>query len=146
MQSKRRIFVVAALLSLGALRTGAAGGAFTVIVNPQVAGAQIKRESLATIFLGSGARWPDGRPVQAVDQSTRSAIRASFCEQALAMSLPAVQSHWLRAISAGRGTPPPVRASDEDVLAFVRANPTAIGYVSAATALDASVRPLKIVD
>ena len=43
----------------------------------------------------------------------------------------AVANYWQRQIFSGRGTPPPIKESDAEVIAFVAANPGAIGYVSA---------------
>ena len=42
-----------------------------------------------------------------------------------------VENYWQQQIFSGRGSPPPIKASDQEVLAFVAANPGAIGYVSA---------------
>lgn len=141
-----RLSLISALLLAGPAPDAAAEDAFRVIVNAQLAGAQISRESLVAIFLRKGARWPDGRTVQAVDLSARSSVRAAFCERVLAMDLRAVQSHWLREISGGKGAPPPVKASDAEVVAFVAANPAAIGYVSAGAELAPGVRPIRIVE
>ena len=44
----------------------------------------------------------------------------------------AIESYWRQQIYSGRGVPPPVKATDADVVAFVAANPGGIGYVSAA--------------
>jgi ABC-type phosphate transport system substrate-binding protein len=117
-----------------------------VIVNAANPGSQIKRDTLATIYLKGHARWADGKPVVAVDQSARSSVRASFTEQALGQDVQAVQNQWIRSIQVGQGTPPPVKSSDEDVVAFVKSNPNAIGYVSTNAPLDAAVKALKIVE
>jgi ABC-type phosphate transport system substrate-binding protein len=134
---------VLAFTSVAAKAT--AGDAIVVIVNAQNAGAQIKRETVAAIFLRQGGRWGDGKPILAVDQSTRSAVRVAFSEQILGTTLPAVQAHWMSALAKGL-TPPLVRDGNDEVIAFVRSNSAAIGYVSASTTLDATVKVLKVVD
>jgi ABC-type phosphate transport system substrate-binding protein len=136
-------------LALLAVTAGAAPGvaedAFNVIVNSANPGTQIRRETLQAIYLRKGARWPDGKPVEAVDQSTRSAVRAAFSGAVLGQDVQAVQNHWMVSISGGKGLPPPVKGSDQDVIAFVSSKPGAIGYVSAAAALGDSVKLLKLV-
>lgn len=123
----------------------AAQDAFQVIVNPANPGAQIKRESLQAIYLRPGARWPDGKQVEAVDQSARSGVRAAFSREALGLDVQAVQNQWMLAVASGRGLPPPVKGRDEDVIAFVRSRPAAIGYVSGTASLaDAGVKLLKV--
>lgn len=134
-----------ATVALALAATASPADEVFVVVHAQNPGAQIKRDSLQAIFLQQGARWPDGKAARPVDQSTRSTVRAAFSEQLLKMNLFAVQRHWMNAVSAG-AVPPPVKASDADVIAFVRSNPAAIGYVSAETALDPGVKVLKVVD
>jgi hypothetical protein len=56
----------------------------------------------------------------------------------------AVESYWQQAIFSGRSVPPLEKASDAEVLAFVRANPGAVGYVSGGADLGASVKELTV--
>jgi hypothetical protein len=49
------------------------------------------------------------------------------------MDVPSVKSFWQEVVFSGRGEPPPERTSDAAVIAFVRANPNAVGYISDAT-------------
>lgn len=143
---RRRPLPALALAVLALVPAAGAQEAFRIIVHPANPGIQIKRESLQAIYLRQGARWPDGKAVKAVDQSTRSPVRAAFCQEALGMDVMAVQNLWFQALRAGKGTPPPVKGSDADVVAFVRGDPTAIGYVSAGATLDEGVKVLKLVE
>jgi ABC-type phosphate transport system substrate-binding protein len=119
---------------------------FKLIVNVANTGSQIRKELVQAIFLKGGLRWTDGKGVVAVDQSTRAPVRAAFSEQMLGMNIPTVQQYWMHALQAGRVVPPSVKASDEEVVAFVSGNPGAIGYVSAASELGAGVKLLKVID
>jgi ABC-type phosphate transport system substrate-binding protein len=56
-----------------------------------------------------------------------------------------VQIYWQRRMSQGV-TPPPVKATDEEVLAFVASTPGAIGYVSTTVLLPESVRAVELTD
>jgi ABC-type phosphate transport system substrate-binding protein len=118
---------------------------YRVIVHPGVKGNQIPRATLTSIFLKQAPRWGDGSPVQPVDQSMRSPVRQSFAADVLQRPLVELQMFWSRRMATGV-TPPPVKQTDADVVAYVAATPGSIGYVSAATALPDSVRPIAIVE
>jgi ABC-type phosphate transport system substrate-binding protein len=124
------LLLLAILLLLPSPSLPAAEG-FKVITHPDVSGTQLSRNLLASIFLKQSTRWGNGHEIVVVDQSTQSPVRAEFSSEVLRQPLPAVQSYWLREISAGRATPPVVKASDADVVAFVHDHAGAIGYVSA---------------
>jgi len=134
-----------ALLVLDGPRASAADEP-KVIVNAANAGGQIQRAALVAIFMGQMTRWSDGKSITPVDQSTRSPVRAAFSEKVLKKSIMSIQANWLRKISAEHTTPPPVKASDADVAAFVRANPGGIGYVADGFAVDQTLKVLKVVD
>jgi ABC-type phosphate transport system substrate-binding protein len=141
---KSRIVGVA-LLSLAAGLPLAAAPGVKLVAHPSVGGTQIKRADVAAVYLGSMTRWGNGRSVVPVDQSARSAVRAAFSQEVLAKPVDAIQGHWLRQLHAGK-VPPLVKTSDADVVAFVRANPGAIGYVSAGAPLDPGVKEVQIVE
>ena len=61
-------------------------------------------------------------------------------------SVSAVKSYWQQQIFSGRGVPPTERSTDSEVLAYVRSNPNAIGYVSSAAALGGSVKVVTVRD
>jgi ABC-type phosphate transport system substrate-binding protein len=142
----RRNVVFLALLGLLPLYPLGAQESYKIIVNAANPGAQIRREALQAIFLKTGARWGDGRAVEMVDQSTRSSVRARFSEQVLGQSLQAVQAQWTQSILQGRGAPPPVRPSDDEVIAFVKSKPAGIGYVSEGASLDPGVKVVRIIE
>ena len=52
-------------------------------------------------------------------------------EKAGMSRISAVESYWQQQIFAGKEVPPAAKPSDEEVLAYVRSTPGAIGYVSA---------------
>jgi ABC-type phosphate transport system substrate-binding protein len=119
--------------------------ALRLVAHPQVKGNQIPRASVAAIFLRQAPRWSDGSPVVPVDQSVKSTVRNIFSNRILNQPLMDVQIYWQRKMSAGL-MPPPVKTSDEEVIAFVASTPGAIGYVSAASTVPDSVKVLEIVN
>ena len=144
---RRSAFVFLACVSVlcGASSTHGADESFRVVVHPQVKGERIARVVLASIFLRQAPRWSDGSIVLPVDQSLRSDVRSAFSHQMLGKSLLEVQVYWQRQI--GRGvTPPPVKGSDGEVLAFVASTPGAIGYVSSGASLPPGVKTIVVTD
>ena len=108
-------------------------GGFRVIVGTSNPLTSVKRDDLARIFLKKLTRSKDGQELSPVDQSARSAVRAAFSERVLVKEgldkISAVENYWRQQIYSGRGNPPSVKISDDEVRKFVAATPGAIGYV-----------------
>jgi ABC-type phosphate transport system substrate-binding protein len=55
-----------------------------------------------------------------------------------------VKSYWQQQIFSGRDVPPPEKQTENDVVAFVRSNPGAIGYVSKGVDIGRGVKALSV--
>jgi ABC-type phosphate transport system substrate-binding protein len=132
-------------LLAGQAPVDAAGTPYRVIVHHQVKGGRITRGALTSIFLKQAPKWNDGSAILPVDQSVRSQVRRSFSGDVLMQGIPEVQIYWQRRMSQGI-TPPPVKSTDEEVVAFVASTPGAIGYVSPAVPLPESVKAIELAD
>lgn len=115
-----------------------------IVVNSANPETSISHDEVARLFLKKVTTWKTGKPVAPVDQMETSGIRAAFSKQLLGKDIAAVKAYWQQAIFTGRGSPPPQKASDDEVLAFVAANPNAVGYVSAGATLPAGVKAITI--
>ena len=62
----------------------------------------------------------------------------------LISSVQMIAEFWRQQIFSGRNVPPVEKASDAEVLDFVRGNPGAIGYVSASTSLAPDVKVVTV--
>ena len=146
---RRKSVVVLALIMvlplLGPLPAASADASFVIIVHPDIQGDELPKVILSAIFLRKAPRWEDGLDVQPVDQSMSSSVRVVFTEAVLDMPLNKVKKFWNDEIKKGVN-PPPVKSSDEDVIAYVSSNPGAIGYVSAGAAVPGTVKAMQIVD
>jgi ABC-type phosphate transport system substrate-binding protein len=144
---RRVLLPVAAIVLLGAFGApvASAEARFRVIVHPEVKGSQIPRSALSSIFLKQASKWGDGSIAQPVDQSVQSSVRKSFSSDVLQQALVAVQVYWQRKMASGV-MPPPVKTSDEEIVAFVASTPGAIGYVSSGTPLPDTVREIAVVN
>jgi ABC-type phosphate transport system substrate-binding protein len=135
------VLAIAAATSLASI----ADDSFRVIVNPRVKGTQIPKTALTQIFLKQAVKWGDGVAARPVDQSLRSPVRAAFCAQVIGQMVDGVQTYWTRRMVEGV-TPPPVKPTDEDIIAFVASTQGAIGYVSSTTPLPDTVKVISIIE
>ena len=110
--------------------TSMAAEAFKLVVNEKNSVSSLSQTEVSAMLLKKSARWPDGTRVTAVDQVGGSEVRDAMSRQIHGRTSAAVRSYWQQQIFSGRDVPPVEKNSDEQVLAFVRANPGAIGYVS----------------
>ena len=133
------LVVALALVAVIAPRRVAAQG-FTLVVNAANPVAQVSRDEAAMLFLKQKLAWSDGQRAQPVDLAKGSAARAAFSKLVLGRTVAGVQSYWQGQVFAGGSQPPSEKATDAEVLAFVRANSNAIGYVSAGTAVGDGVK------
>ena len=141
-----RLLVALALSSSGTLH--AQETPFKVVVPAAMPGTAIKRSVLADVFFKKITRWGDGTAINPVDQSAASAVRISFSKQVLGKPVAGVRIYWMRQMSApGGSSPPSVKSSDDDVIAFVETKPArAIGYVSEAAPLPPAVKELRVTE
>ncbi|MBN2370799.1 MAG: hypothetical protein JXO72_09935, partial [Vicinamibacteria bacterium] len=104
---------------------------FKVVAHPSVKVESVSRADLSRIFLKKQAKWPDGTAVIPVDLPTGSKIRDAFSAAIHQKGTSAVDAYWQKQIFSGRDVPPITKANDGDMIAYVRANSGAVGYVSA---------------
>lgn len=119
---------------------------FVVVVNPANPANELDAQDVSRMFLRQLTSWPDGLPVSPVDLSATSPLRERFSRAVHRRPTAGVMSYWDRQIFAGRGVPPPTRASEGDLLAFVRTHPGAIGYASSDAALREGVKVIRLVN
>lgn len=138
----------APLAALSALLVSLAAGqpapTLQVIVNATNPIVSLSREQVADLFLKRVTRWSDGTPVAPVDHSAASILRAAFCREVIGRPLSAVKAYWEERVFSGRAAPPEIKATSEAVVAFVEANPGAIGYVPTGVMLPGGVKALTL--
>jgi ABC-type phosphate transport system substrate-binding protein len=122
-------------------RAAGAQTGFVLIVHPANPMSIVARADASKLFLEKLTRWPNGQKVQPVDEVESSPVRRRFSEAVHGMDVPSVKSFWQEIVFSGRGDPPPERVSDAEVVAYVRANPNAIGYVSS----DAPIAGVRVI-
>ncbi len=118
---------------------------FRVIVHAENPTATATREEVSRWMLKESSRWPDGTDAFPVDLEPKSPVRKAFSELIHGRTTTSILSYWQRQIYSGRAVPPPIVASDEEVVDYVRRRRGGIGYVSPAARLE-GVRELTVVD
>lgn len=116
---------------VGAAVGSADASDYKIIAHPSVTVSSLSRDTISSYFLKKIGRWPDGTPVAPVDQAPGSPLRQAFTREIHGKSAQNIDAFWQRQVFSGRATPPPARGSDADVLAYVRSEPGAIGYIRA---------------
>jgi ABC-type phosphate transport system substrate-binding protein len=142
----RIIQLFSLILAISALSSPSAAGAqeFTVIVNAANPIASMPRDDVAKLFLKKTIAWQSGQPVAPVELPVATKAREAFARTVLNKSIPQVKSYWQQQIFSGRDVPPPEKQSENDVVAFVRSNPGAIGYVSKGVDIGRGVKALAV--
>lgn len=125
----RPLLLALLLLLLGVAAPAAAADEFKVVVHPDNPVAHLTQAQVSRLFLKKTLRWPEGRTVHPVEPASPR-LRERFALSIHEKSLNAVKSYWNQLIFSGRDVPPLEKADDAGVLAYVRAEPGAIGYVS----------------
>ena len=133
---------LALCLALTSVTTTLTAQEFKVIVNSANSTAELPSHVMAKLFLKQVAKFPNGTAAQPVDLAKTSAVRASFSKAVLGRAVGAIETYWQQQIFSGKDVPPASKSSDDYVVAYVKANPGAIGYVKAG----ASTAGVKVVE
>lgn len=122
----------------------AAAADFVVVVNAANPQTALPAAEVSNLFLQKVHNWESGERVRPVDLPETSPARESFSKAVHGRPTAAVKAYWQRMIFSGIDAPPPEKPSAAEVLAYVRANAGAIGYVPAGTQLPEGVKALKV--
>lgn len=125
--------------SIVALWSHAAEADLAVVVNVENPTDSITVEELVNVFLGRSRQLAGGTKVIPIDQVEGESARIEFYDKVVKKSPAQLNSYWSRLIFAGKGRPPYAVLDDQEVIEFVSANPSMIGYVDL-TAVDDSVK------
>jgi ABC-type phosphate transport system substrate-binding protein len=115
---------------------------FLVVVNQANPVSSLSRQELSDLFLKKSSEWPRIGRVLPVDQPEGATVRDSFNREIHRKTSSAVRAYWQQRVFSGRDVPPPEKEGDQEVLAYVRKNAGAIGYLS----LRASTEGVKVLE
>ncbi len=127
MRYRTLVAVWALAFSFGGIATASD---FKLVAHPSVPVASLSRSELSAVFLKKTNKWLDGTPIVPVEPEHDSSLRLSFCRAVHDKTVAMIDSFWQKQVFSGRSSPPLSKASDAEVIAYVRGTRGAIGYVS----------------
>jgi hypothetical protein len=104
---------------------------YALVVNASNPVSSLTRIEVSNLFLRKATKWPDGSLVHPVDLPSSSPVRAAFSREIHGKSVASISSYWQQQIFSGRSVPPSERESPAEIIAYVRSDPEAIGYIPA---------------
>ena len=122
--------VIAETMALISSAGTAAAADFQIIVNTANPVQAVTKEQVARSFMRKIKKWDNGSSVVPVDQTANLPVRDAFSKAIHGRATRAIVAAWQQEIFAGREIPPAEKSGDAAVIAFVKANPGAIGYVA----------------
>lgn len=112
-----------------------------VIVHPESPLPQMNAQEVSNLYLGRQRSTHAGERLLILDQPRDSELRSRFFNRLNGMSLRSVDAYWARLQFSGDSQPPIPLPESATIVATVRSNRLAIGYIDAAHVPD-GVRPL----
>ena len=120
------------LLLFLVLASGPGQDKVQIVAHPKTPVTSISQQELRLIFFGKKKAWSNGSRVLPITIK-RKELHTSFLQNCLNKSRRQFTNFWKRMIFTGKGIPPKAVGSEEELLAYVAANPGAIGYISGQT-------------
>jgi hypothetical protein len=117
------------LVALSALAFAPAARAdYYVVVGEASPAMQLSQKDVLHLFMGRSRAFPNGNPASAHDLAS-SAQREGFYRALSGMSLAQVTSYWARLTFSGRSLPPVQLEDEAAMVAKLRTDPAAIGWL-----------------
>lgn len=131
MMVSRRTCLRLAAAALWALQSPAfAADTLYVVVSAQSEIHELAKKDVLALYTGHTRVFPNGQAAVPFDQLRDGAARASFYLALTGMDIARINSYWARLHFTGQVQPPQVAGDDDGVLARLRGDPRAVGYVT----------------
>jgi ABC-type phosphate transport system substrate-binding protein len=105
----------------------------SVIANKSISESNISVTKIANIFSLDITRWDNGNKIIVINQS--GDVSTNFYDK-IGKSLMNLKKEWMKKQLTGAAKAPETLASDSDVIAKVKSNPGAIGFISSENVTD----------
>jgi len=132
---------ISAVIVLGATRAIATDDGYKLVVHPDNPVSEVDRDFVRDAFLKKALEWPNGQTIRPVDLSDSFPAHDRFARTMLRKTPSQLKSYWNQQIFSGKGVPPPSADTTAAMIAYVLANPGALGYLPS----DANPGSLKVV-
>ena len=137
------VFCLLILQVVGSVSLFHAAANIVLIANPDLPVEQLSRYEVKNIFL-SKIKTVQGVCVRPV-MLKKKEITSQFLREEISKTPLQFSNYYRMMIFTGRGRPPHVASSEEELISYVLSTPCAIGYIDAATA-PASVKILQVTE
>src|SRR5262245_8867256 len=124
------ISLVMALLLAGLPLHSRAGDTLYVVVSANSTVQSMTQKELLALYTGRVRTYSNGQVATPLDQKRDSPARESFYLHLAGMDIARINSYWARLHFTGQVQPPQALADDAAVMQKLRADPTAIGYLT----------------
>ncbi len=101
---------------------------YAVIANKANSTDSFSARDLKQIFLGKKTTWPDSKKI-VVGVLKKGPVHKKFLKEIVKKNVKQFSTFWVKATFTGTGDPPKSFSTDAELKDFVKANPTAIGYI-----------------
>ncbi|RZI67096.1 MAG: hypothetical protein EOP13_29215 [Pseudomonas sp.] len=122
--------MASSLLFIGLPRPVLAADSIYVVVSTQSSVRSLNQKEVLALYTGRARVLPDGEVATPLDQPRDSATRAEFYQMLTGMDIARINSYWARLHFTGQVQPPPAVGDDAAVMQRLRADPSAIGYMT----------------
>lgn len=127
-------FLFIAALFTFSLSAHAQDGVF--IINPAVPETAMPVADLKDVLLGNITKWPHGGGVIKLVVLTEGALHAKIIKDYTQRTPEQFDKFWKKKVFTGTGIMPAQLRNEADIVAYVAANPGAIGYVTKGSVSD----------
>jgi ABC-type phosphate transport system substrate-binding protein len=124
------IALVALVLSIASAADNGSSR-FKIIVHPDNRVDSLSRDFLRNAYLKKSTTWSHGGTIRPVDLSSKLPVRDQFTHEVIRKTPAQLKTYWNQQIFSGKGVPPPEVESAAAAIAYVLANPGAVGYLPA---------------
>ena len=123
------IIIVSLLLSVMPIPSFAESN-IVVVVHPSNSINTMTQDEIRRIYLGKNKLFENGSSVAPIDAQKRSSRRLEFYKKVVEKNPSQISSYWSRLIFTGKGAPPRVIDSDDEILAWVESHSNSIAYIN----------------
>ncbi len=121
------------------LASATAQSEILVIANQENQVSSLSKREIIELYMGRHLFFKNGTMALRLDQAPESEVRQQFYRKLVDKSVAEINAYWAKLLFTGRATPPQVLSDDSKVIAVVRDNKNAIGYIDA-EAFDGTVK------
>jgi len=106
-----------------------ANAELVVIANKNLDTSDLSKKKIIDIYMGRHALSLNGIKLTPLDQADGSDAKAYFYQAFVNKKLNQINAYWARLLFSGRGKPPMMVETEEEIINIIIHNATMIGYV-----------------